>query len=63
MYENKKKKKKGSGYYQNVYSATDFKSRNFWSKVTVLVENDLKLIKREHTLFAKLCNYTLSEHV
>ena len=24
-------KKKGSGYYQNVYSATDFKSRYFWS--------------------------------
>ena len=26
-----KKKKKGSGHYQNVYSATDFKSCYFWS--------------------------------
>ena len=33
-------KKKGSGYYQNVYSATDFQSRYFWSTQC----SELKLI-------------------
>ena len=32
IWNKKKKKKKGSGYYQNVYSATDLKPRYFWSK-------------------------------
>ena len=33
-------KRKGSGYYQNVYSGTDFQSRYFWSTQC----SELKLI-------------------